>query len=99
MRLLLLENILGIIIQFVISWAFNLHNTTHCIFSSLFRSGTPDIQFETIPRNGVFDAVASVIVDDSDLEDSTNFECELKIPETNYTVKKMVTLTLGKYRN
>ncbi|XP_023703368.1 uncharacterized protein LOC111862315, partial [Cryptotermes secundus] len=59
------------------------------------RPGTHDIQFETIPRNGVFDAVASVIVNDSDLEDSTKFECELKIPETNYTVKKTVTLTLG----
>jgi hypothetical protein len=62
----------------------------------VFRSGTHDTQFETIPRNGVFDAVASVIVNDSDLEDSTNFECELKIPETNYTVKKSVTVTAGK---
>jgi hypothetical protein len=69
------------------------------MFSSLFRPGTHDIQFETIPRNGVFDAVASVIVNDSDLEDSTKFECELKIPETNYTVKKTVILTLGKYLN
>jgi hypothetical protein len=72
---------------------------THPMFSSLFRPGTHDLQFETIPRNGVFDAVASVIVNDSDLEDSTKFECELKIPETNYTVKKTVTLTRGKYLN
>lgn len=72
---------------------------THPKFSSLFRPGTHDTQFETIPRNGVFDAVASVIVNDSDLEDSTKFECELKIPETDYTVKKTVTLTLGKYLN
>jgi hypothetical protein len=62
-----------------------------------FRSGTHDVQFETIPRNGVFDAVASVIVNDSNPEDSTNVECELKIPETNYTIKKVVTLTIGKY--
>jgi hypothetical protein len=45
----------------------------------------------------VFDAVATVIVNISDLEDSTKFECELKIPETNYTVKKSVTLDPGEY--
>ncbi|GFG38694.1 hypothetical protein Cfor_07009, partial [Coptotermes formosanus] len=58
------------------------------------RSGTHDTQFELIPTNGVFDAVASVIVNASDLEESTNFECELKIPETNYTAKKSVTVTV-----
>jgi hypothetical protein len=63
----------------------------------VFRSGTQDVEFKTIPRDGVFDAVASVIVNDSDLEDSTKFECELKIPETNYTVKKSVILTPGEY--
>jgi hypothetical protein len=62
----------------------------------VFRSGTQATQFETIPRNGLFDAWASVLVNDSDLEDSTNFECELQIPETNYTVKKSVTVTAGK---
>lgn len=62
----------------------------------VFRSGTHVTQFERIPRNGLFDAWASVLVNDSDLEDPTNFECELKIPETNYTVKKSVTVTAGK---
>lgn len=57
------------------------------------RSGTQATQFETIPRNGLFDAWASVIVNGSDLEVSTNFECELKIPETNYTVMKSVIVT------
>lgn len=63
----------------------------------MFRSGTHDTEFKTIPRDGVYDAVASVIVNDSDLEDSTKFECELKIPEANYTVRKSVVLTAGEY--
>ncbi|XP_069698107.1 uncharacterized protein [Periplaneta americana] len=56
------------------------------------RSGTHDIQFETIPRDGVFDAVASITVNDSELGDPITYDCELKIPETNYTVKKSVVL-------
>ena len=63
----------------------------------MFRSDTHATQIEIIPRDGVFDAWASLIVNDSDLEDSTNFECELKIPETNYTVMKSVIVTVGKY--
>lgn len=55
------------------------------------------MQFKTFPREGVFDAVASVTVNVSDLEDSTTFDCELKIPETNYTVKKSVILSPGEY--
>jgi len=51
----------------------------------------------TIPRDGVFDAVASVVINDSDLQAETRFECELKIPETNYTVTKAVSYTRGKY--
>lgn len=49
--------------------------------------------FLTIPRDGVFDAVASAVINDSDLEAETRFECELKIPETNYTVTKAVMYT------
>ena len=63
----------------------------------MFRSGTHDTQLETIPRDGVFDVVASVIVNDSNVADSMNIVCELMIPETNYTVKKSVTVTAGKY--
>ncbi|KDR13359.1 hypothetical protein L798_12620 [Zootermopsis nevadensis] len=59
------------------------------------RTDTHDMQFKTFPREGVFDAVASVTVNVSDLEDSTTFDCELKIPETNYTVKKSVILSPG----
>ena len=62
----------------------------------MFRSGTHATEFETIPRNRLFDVWASVIVNDSDLEDSTNFDCELKIPEANYTAMKSVIVTAGK---
>jgi hypothetical protein len=79
------------------SLCLNVRSDTHAMFRFLlFRSGSHDTHFETFPRNGVFDAVASVIVNDSDLEDSTKFDCELKIPETNYTVRKSVILTPGK---
>ncbi|PSN39102.1 hypothetical protein C0J52_24993 [Blattella germanica] len=57
------------------------------------QSRTHVTNFVTIPRDGVFDAIASVEINDSQLGAETRFDCELKIPETNYTAKKHIIYT------
>ncbi|KAK6623133.1 hypothetical protein RUM43_008985 [Polyplax serrata] len=47
-------------------------------------------------RNGLYDVTASIQVDDDDMDpDEHVFECELSIPETNYTVKEALYVSLG----
>lgn len=48
-------------------------------------------------RNGLYDVTASIQVDDDDMDaDEHVFECELSIPEANYTVKQALYVSLGK---
>lgn len=48
-------------------------------------------------RNGLFDVAASIQIDDDDMNlQDHEFECELSIPEANYTVKRAIYVSLGK---
>ncbi|XP_067012261.2 uncharacterized protein [Anabrus simplex] len=49
----------------------------------------------TVPRDGVYDITASTLLDESTLESPTIFDCELKIPEANYMVKKSIVYYAG----
>lgn len=47
--------------------------------------------------DGLYDVSASIQVDDDDMNTEEHvFECELSIPEANYTVKKALLVSLGK---
>ncbi|XP_068084799.1 uncharacterized protein [Anabrus simplex] len=41
----------------------------------------------TLKEDGVYDIIASILLDDKHLKSPTKFFCELRIPEANYTVK------------
>ncbi|EEB11954.1 hypothetical protein Phum_PHUM146390 [Pediculus humanus corporis] len=50
-------------------------------------------------RNGLYDVTASIQIDDDDMDpDEHVFECELSIPEANYTVKQALYVSLGKLK-
>ena len=51
---------------------------------------------ETVDHEGSYDIVARIVVQDSDLDAPTVFSCELRIPEADYTVTKIVVYYPGK---
>jgi hypothetical protein len=54
------------------------------------------VHVETVPHQGSYDIVARRVVQDSDLDAPTVFACELRIPEADYTVTKIVVYYPGK---
>uniref|UniRef100_T1HE53 Uncharacterized protein n=1 Tax=Rhodnius prolixus TaxID=13249 RepID=T1HE53_RHOPR len=46
------------------------------------------VHVDTLTRNGVYDIIATMTLDDKDLMSPTTFDCVLRIPEANYTVRK-----------
>lgn len=60
--------------------------TMTIISSDSTHKGRPEVN--TTSRDGLFDIVATVTIEDRDLDSPTTFDCELRIPEANYTVKR-----------
>uniref|UniRef100_T1I0K4 Uncharacterized protein n=1 Tax=Rhodnius prolixus TaxID=13249 RepID=T1I0K4_RHOPR len=46
------------------------------------------VEVHTLNRDGLYDIEATVTVDEKDLTSPATFDCILRIPETNYTVRK-----------
>ncbi|XP_067012902.1 uncharacterized protein [Anabrus simplex] len=61
------------------------------------KSSIPDVTVETIARSGMYDILAYKVLDDSDLQAPTFFDCELSIPEANYVVRKSIVYYPGIY--
>ncbi|KAK9496499.1 hypothetical protein O3M35_013214 [Rhynocoris fuscipes] len=53
-------------------------------------------EVETISKDGLYDIEASLTIDEKDLKSPATFECILRIPETNYTVKKSTVYYTGR---
>jgi hypothetical protein len=64
----------------------------------LYRTKVDGVLVETVSRQGSYDIVARRVVQDSDLETPTVFACELRIPEVDYTVTKLVVYYPGKWQ-
>lgn len=47
------------------------------------------------PRKGVYDIVATRVLEDVDMQSPTVFDCELRIPDANYLVKKSIVYYPG----
>lgn len=65
------------------------------IFRKPKRTRMDGVTVETMSRNGAYDILATKMFDDTLLPLSTVFECELWIPETNYSTRKSVVYFPG----
>lgn len=54
------------------------------------------VEVHTLNRDGLYDIEATVTVDEKDLTSPATFDCILRIPETNYTVRKSTIYYTGK---
>ncbi|KAL1124447.1 hypothetical protein AAG570_001073 [Ranatra chinensis] len=62
------------------------------VYVVIGRSYTGHPEVKVVPKNGLYDIVASVSLQPN-LEASTTFECILRIPETDYSVTRALPLT------
>nr|CAD7397726.1 unnamed protein product [Timema cristinae] len=51
---------------------------------------------ESTSKGGEYDIIAYKVIQDEDLQSSTVFDCELRIPEANYVVRKSIVYYTGK---
>lgn len=52
--------------------------------------GLEGVRVLTTPREGMYDIAITKLLEDSELENPTTFDCELQIPEANYAVRKSI---------
>nr|CAD7259832.1 unnamed protein product [Timema shepardi] len=50
---------------------------------------------ESTSKGGEYDIIAYKVIQDEDLQSSTVFDCELRIPEANYVVRKSIVYYTG----
>ncbi|CAG2054796.1 unnamed protein product [Timema podura] len=51
---------------------------------------------ESTSKGGEYDIIAYKVIQDEDLQSPTEFDCELRIPEANYVVRKSIVYYTGK---
>nr|CAD7262096.1 unnamed protein product [Timema shepardi] len=54
------------------------------------KTGMEGVVVETASKEGVYDIKATKIIEYDDLQSTTMFDCELRIPEANYVVRKSI---------
>ncbi|XP_069682300.1 uncharacterized protein [Periplaneta americana] len=59
------------------------------------KTNMDNVMVKTVPRKGSYDIEASKVVQEDDLKSPTEFACELRIPEAQYSVRKSVVYYRG----
>ncbi|XP_052123520.1 uncharacterized protein LOC113213117 isoform X1 [Frankliniella occidentalis] len=57
--------------------------------------GLPGVTVSTVSRQGVFDITAWTLMPESEIENPTILECELRLPDANYTKRKRILVYSG----